>query len=53
MSCVFIACKFIIKCVHLGYDTLIDMFQYENNLYELCYVCIGLILSGINVSEMV
>ena len=24
-----------IKCVHFGYDALIDMFQYENNSYEL------------------
>ena len=32
-----------IKCVHLGYDALIDMFQYENNLYEFCDVCKGLI----------
>ena len=33
-----------IKCVHLGYDALIDMFQYENNSYELCDMCRGLIL---------
>ena len=39
-----------IKCVHLGYDALIDMFQYENNSYELCDVCRGLIVSGINFS---
>ena len=42
-----------IKCVHLGYDALIDMLQYENNSYELCDVCRGLILSGIKVSEVV
>ena len=42
-----------IKCVHLGYDALIDMFQYENNTCELCDVCRGLILSGIKVSEVV
>ena len=42
-----------IKCVHLGYDALIDMFQYENNSYELCDVCKGLILSGINVFGVV
>ena len=38
-----------IKCVHLGYDVLIDMLQYENNSYELCEVCTGLFLSGIKV----
>ena len=53
MSCVFISCKFTIKCAHLGYDALIDMFQYENNVYELCDVCKELIRSGIKVSEVV
>ena len=42
-----------IKCVHLVYDALIDIFRYENNSYELCDVCRGLILSGINVSDVV
>ena len=42
-----------IKCVHLVYDALIDIFLYENNSYELCEVCRGLILSGINVSDVV
>ena len=42
-----------IKCVHFGYDALINMFRSENNSYELCDVCRGLILSGINVSEVV
>ena len=42
-----------IKCVHLGYDALIDMFQYENIAYDFCDVCRGLILSGIKVSEVV
>ena len=42
-----------IKCIHLVYDTLIDMFQYENNSYELCDVCTGLILSSIKVSGVV
>ena len=42
-----------IKCVHLVYDALIDMFQYENNPYKLCDVCRGLILNGIKVSEVV
>ena len=42
-----------IKCVHLVYDALIDNFQCENNSYELCDVCRGLILSGINVSNVV
>ena len=32
----------IIKCVHLGYEALIDMFLYENNSYEFCEVCRGL-----------
>ena len=32
-----------IKCVHLGYDALIDMLPYGNNSYELCDVCRGLI----------
>ena len=31
-----------IKCVHLGYDALIDRFQYENNSYGLSDVCRGL-----------
>ena len=32
-----------IKCVHLGYDAIIDMFQYNNTSYELYGVCRGLI----------
>ena len=32
-----------IKCAHLGYDAFINMFQYENNLYELSDVCRGLV----------
>ena len=32
-----------IKCVDLGYDALLDMFQYENNTDGLCDVCRGLI----------
>ena len=32
-----------IKCIHFEYDALIDMFQYENNSYELCDGCTGLI----------
>ena len=42
-----------IKCVNLGYDALIDMFQYKHTSYELCNVCRGLILSGIKVSDVV
>ena len=42
-----------IKCVHLGDDALIDVFQYENNSYELCDVCRGLVLSSIKVSGVV
>ena len=42
-----------IKCVHLVNDALMDIFRYENNSYELCDVCRGLILSGINVSDVV
>ena len=42
-----------IKCVHLVYDALIDIFLYENNSYELCDVRRGLILSGINVCDVV
>ena len=43
------------KCIHLGYDSLIDMFQYENNsyVYELCDVCRELILSDLKVSEVI
>ena len=41
------------QCVHLGHDALIDMFQYENNSYEVCEVCRGLILSGIEIFEVV
>ena len=41
-----------IKCVHLVYDALIDMFRYENNSYERCDVFRGLILC-INVSDVV
>ena len=39
--------------LHLGYDALIVMFQYENNSYEFFDECRGLILSGIKVSEVV
>ena len=42
-----------IKCVHLGYDALVDMFQYENSSFALCDLCRGLILSDIKVSEVV
>ena len=42
-----------IKCVHLVYDVLTDIFKYKNNSHELCDVCRGLILSDIKVSEVV
>ena len=30
-----------------------NFFRYENNSFELCDVCRGLILSGLNVSDVV
>ena len=42
-----------IECVHLGYDALIDIFQYENSSFVLCDVCTGIIVSVIKVSEVV